>query len=148
MDTPDLADLTDAQLITEVHARAERERTATGALIAAVAEVDLRRLYLGLGYSSLFVFCTKRLHLSERAAYGRITAARAARRFPMVLTLLENGSVTLTTVTLLAPHLTAKNHVDVLAAAVHKSKREVECQVAGLNPQPRWQPSCTNTVRT
>ena len=41
-------------------------------------------------------------HLSEHAAYGRIEAARAARKFPVVLDLLSDGSLTLTTVTLLA----------------------------------------------
>ncbi len=38
------------------------------------------------------------LHLSEHAAYGRIAAARAVRRFPIILERLGEGSVTLTTV--------------------------------------------------
>lgn len=136
MDTKHFADLPDAELITEVQSLAACERSATVALIAAIGEVDARRLYRELGYSSLFVFCTKRLRLSEHAAYGRITAARAAQAWPLVLTLLEDGSITLTTVVLLASHLTAENHTDLLAAAVHKSKREVEQQVATLRPQP------------
>jgi hypothetical protein len=107
MDAKHLSTLTDTQLITEVHSLAARERAATAALIAAIGEVDVRRLYLVLGYSSLFVFCTERLHLSEHAAYGRIAAARAARTFPLVLKLLEDGSLTLTSTTLLAPHLTS-----------------------------------------
>ena len=37
---------------------------------------------------------------------------------------------------LVAPHLTMANHVEVLAAAKHKSKREVEQLVARLRPQP------------
>lgn len=37
---------------------------------------------------------------------------------------------------LLAPHLTADNHRQVLEAARHKSKREVEEIVARLRPQP------------
>jgi hypothetical protein len=44
--------------------------------------------------------------------------------------------VTLTTVTLLASHLTPANHVEVLNAARHRSKRDVEVMVAGLRPQP------------
>ena len=76
------------------------------------------------------------LHLSEHAAYGRIEAARAARRYPIVLDLLADGSVTLTAVTLLAPHLTAANHRALLGEARHKSKRDVEHIVARLRPQP------------
>ena len=127
---------TDAELLTEVARAAAQERSATVQLIALLAEVDARRLYLGQGYSSLFTYCTQALHLSEHAAYGRIEAARAARRFPLVVDLLANGSLNVTTVGLLAPHLTPDNHRDVLESARHKSKREVECLVAALRPLP------------
>ena len=50
------------------------------ALVASLAEMDARKLYLGEGCSSLFTYCTRVLYLSEYAAYGRIEAARAARR--------------------------------------------------------------------
>ena len=86
-------------------------------LIAALAEMDARRLYLGEGCSSLFTYCTQVLHFSGHAAYGRIEAARAARRFPEILDRLADGSLTLTAVSLLAAHLTPENHVDLLSAA-------------------------------
>ena len=76
------------------------------------------------------------LRLSEHAAYGRIEAARVARKFPIVLDLLAEGAVTLTTVTLLGPVLTPGNHQQVLDEARHLSKREVEHLVARLRPQP------------
>jgi 5-methylcytosine-specific restriction endonuclease McrA len=128
--------LSDAELLVEVSTLAGAERQATARLIAALAEVDIRRLYLAEGCSSLFTYCTQVLHLSEHAAYGRIEAARAARKWPVLLELLADGTVHLTAVTLLAPHLTHENHRDVLAAARHKSKREVEELVAALRPQP------------
>ena len=128
--------LSDAELLLEVKTLARLEREATARLIAVLGEVDARRLYLAEGCSSLFTYCTQVLHFSEHAAYGRIEAARAARKWPLVLELLADGSVHLTAVTLLAPHLTAENHRDVLAAARHKSKREVETIVAALRPQP------------
>jgi hypothetical protein len=33
----------------------------------------------------MFAFCTRALHLSEHAAYARIEAARASRRFSGIL---------------------------------------------------------------
>jgi hypothetical protein len=114
----------------------EREREATAHLVAHLAELDLRRLYLQEGCSSLFTYCTRRLHLSEHEAYARIEAARAARQFPVILELLENGSIHLTAVGLLAPHLTPENHVQLLEAARHKSKRQVEEIVARIRPLP------------
>ena len=98
--------------------------------------MDARRLYLGEGYSSLVVYCTRVLHLSEHATYGRIEAARAARRFAASLDLLADGSITLTTVTLLASRLTAENHRAVLERARHKSKRDILLLVAALHPRP------------
>jgi hypothetical protein len=123
-------------LLAEAVRLAAHERLATGKLIAALAEVDARKLYLAEGCSSLFVYCTRVLRLSEHAAYSRIEAARAARRYPRILELLIDGDVTLTTITLLAPHLTDQNWRAVLEGACHRSKREVEAQVAALRPLP------------
>ena len=131
-----LADLSDRDLLAEVKRLAERECQATADLIASLAELDARRLYLGEGCSSLFTYCTQVLHLSEHAAYRRIEAARAARRFPLILDRLAEGAITLTAVGLLAPHFTADNHRELLDAARHKSKREVEHFVARLHARP------------
>lgn len=131
-----LTHLSDEQLVARVNALVDDERRATAALIASLAEFDARRLYLREGCSSLFTYCTQVLHLSEHAAYGRIEAARAARRFPVLLDVLSQGALTLTTICLLAPHLTQDNSHDVIATALHKSKREVELLVATLRPQP------------
>ncbi len=131
-----VAELSNQELLARVTQLAQREREATAALIAHLAELDARRLYLAEGCSSLFTYCTQLLHLSEHAAYGRIEAARAARRFPVILERLAEGSVTLTAVGLLASHLTPENHRELLERARHTSKRQVEELVAGLRPQP------------
>jgi len=128
--------LSDRELLDETTRVVACERRTTAELLALLAELDTRRLYLAEGYSSLFTYCTHHLHLSEPAAYGRITAARAARRFPMILGLLAAGDVTLTTVSLLAARLTDENYEALLSAARHKSKRDVERLVASLDAQP------------
>ena len=131
-----LAELSDGEIIASTHDAVRCERVATARLIALLMELDVRRLYLGEGCSSLFTYCTQVLHLSEHAAYNRIESARAARRFPVILELIESAAVTLTTVRLLSPHLTEANYRDVLERARHKSKREIEVLVATLNPRP------------
>jgi len=128
--------LSDADLLSRVVVLAGTERAATAELIAALAEVDGRRLYLGAGCSSLFTYCTQILHLSESAAYARIQAARTARCHPAILERLVAGSLTLTSVYLLAPVLTPANCSELLDAAAHKSKRDVEQLVARVRPQP------------
>ncbi|MDQ3171841.1 MAG: HNH endonuclease [Acidobacteriota bacterium] len=113
-----------------------RERTATAKLIVLLAEFDRRRLYLAEGYSSLFVFCTNALHLSESSAYDRIQAARAARKWPAILEHLRAGVITLGALGTLAPHLTDANCKGLLEEARHKSKRDVERIVARIRPRP------------
>lgn len=128
--------LSDDQLFDETKRLAAHERHATAALIRALIELDTRRLYLSAGYSSLFTYCTQALHLSEGGAYNRIEATRAAWRIPALLDALEDGSVTLTTIRLLSPHLTDENYSQLLTSTRHKSKREVEQLVAALAPKP------------
>ena len=127
--------LTDDQLLAETKRLVACERLATAAVLRSLMEIDARRLYLREGCSSLFTYCTQVLHLAESAAYNRIEAARATRRFPEVLVALEDGALTLTAVRLLAPHFTADNHRELIARARHKSKRDVELLVAALAPR-------------
>ena len=126
--------LADDQLLAEGPSLVERERTATATLVAWLAEMEARTLFVAQGFSCLRDYCVECLHMSEGAAYRRIRAARASLRFPTVLARLKDGSVSLTTVTLLAPALTEENHETLLDAARHKSRREVERQLAALQP--------------
>src|SRR5438093_3159987 len=128
--------LSDDDLVAQVKSLARCEREATASLLAYLGELDARRLYLGAGFSSLFTYCCDVLHLSEPAAYNRIEAARAARRFPVILGMLGEGALSLATVRLLSSHLTAENHQELLAAAMGKSKRQVEELLARYFPQP------------
>ena len=136
MDNAIVSGLSDVALVAEVARLSAGERRATVSLIAHLGELDARRLYLGAGFSSMFTYCTQALRLSEGGAYNRIEVARATRRFPEVLGLLEDGALNLATVRLLAPHLTEGNHRDLLAAASGKTRRGVEELIAGRCPRP------------
>ena len=127
--------MSNGELLRAVESLAGRERQATVELVAHVAELDRRKLYREQGYASLFSYCTGALGLSEHATFNRIEAARASRAFPIVLDRLADGSVNLSTVRLLAPHLTDENHQRLLAEAKGRSKREVEAIVARLAPR-------------
>ena len=116
---------------------AGRERDASVDLVAHLAALDTRpAVYAAQGYGSLFSFCTQALRLSEDAACNRIEAARACRRFPVILDLLASGEVTLTSVRLLGRHLTPENHQAVLAKANRRTRQQIEALVAELAPRP------------
>lgn len=126
--------LRDNELLECVKSLAVHERHATARLIAALAEVLRRRLYLGQGCSSLYTYCTDVLGLSPDAAYNRVQAASAGLRFPIVLRDLESGALTVTAVRLLAPMLTPENHLELLDAARDHPISEIKALVASLAP--------------
>jgi hypothetical protein len=128
--------LADGELIDRVDVLATRTHITTAELVAHLAELDGRGLYLPLGHGSLFSYCRERLKFSEYEAYERIHVARAARRFPLVVELLAAGAVNLTAVRLLAPYLTPENHAALLASARGLRRREVEEIVARISPKP------------
>jgi hypothetical protein len=110
-------------------------RTEAG-IVAHLAEVDARKLHLAMGSSSLFDYCLARLGLSNNEAFHRITAARLARRFPVIFELLERRDVHLTAVCLLRDHLTIENHAALLREVSHKTKAEIEELLAQRFPRP------------
>jgi hypothetical protein len=131
------AALSDQELLVRIESLAGRERDATVELIAHLAALDLRpSVFAAQGSGSLFGYCTEILRLSEDAACNRIEAARTCRRFPVILDLLSSGALTLTSVRMLGPHLTAENHEAVLARASGRRRRDLEALVAELAPRP------------
>jgi hypothetical protein len=129
--------LSDQDLLARLEVLAGTEREALAELVAHLAALDSRPLlYAAQGYGSLFTYCTQALRLSEDAACNRIEAARACRRFPLILELMVSGSLSLTSVRVLGRHFTAENHESVLAKARHRTRREIEALVAELAPRP------------
>ncbi|MCC6777798.1 MAG: HNH endonuclease [Hyphomicrobiales bacterium] len=127
----DLSTLTDREVIRAVAGWAQAERRATAGLLRHLGELDARRLYLGAGCTSTFAYCTEVLRMSEPAAYHRITAARAGRRFPELLVSLAAGDLHLSAICLLAPGLTAENAAGWIARVSGQSKRAIERMLAG-----------------
>jgi hypothetical protein len=129
--------LSDHDLLDRIAALAGKERETSAELVAHLAALDARpSLYAAKGHGSLFRYCTRVLRLSEDAACNRIDAARACRRFPMILDGLASGALSLATVRLLRPHLTPENHEAVLAEAGGRSREEVLELIARLAPRP------------
>ncbi len=129
--------LSDHDLLARVGVLAGKEREASVELVAHLAALDARpALYAAKGHGSLFTYCTEVLRLSEDATCNRIQAARACRDFPVILEALASGAMSLTSVRMLRPHLTAENHEAVLARACGRSRREIEALVAELAPRP------------
>ncbi len=107
-----------------------------GRLWGRECEFDERKLYLAQSFSSMFAYCVEELGFSEDATYNRIGVARAGRRLPALIEAVRSGKIHLAGVRLLVPHLTGQNHLDLLAQAAGKSKRQIDAMIAKLFPKP------------
>jgi hypothetical protein len=131
-----LSHLSDSVLLRDLGTLVARDRTITATLLAHLAEMDARKLYVPAAYSSMYAYCVGELRLSEEAAFKRIHAARTARRFPAIFGAVADGRLHLSAVVLLAPHLTPENVDELLAAAGRKTKSEIEHLIAERFPRP------------
>jgi hypothetical protein len=131
-----LTHVPDSVLLRDLHSLLARECATTAALLAHLAEVDVRRLYAAAGYPSMFAYCIEQLHLSEEAAYKRIRVARVARQFPVVFEWIADGRLHTSGVVILAAHLTPENADELFAAATHQSTAGIERVLAERFPRP------------
>src|SRR6188768_2861110 len=114
--------MSDREVVERLKKLLREERRLTAEVLAHLGEVEARRLYLPAACSSMFVYCTRVLGMSEDQALKRIQAARAMRRFPAVAAAVESGRLHLTAVVRLAPHLTDANVEALVAEASGKTK--------------------------
>jgi len=130
--------LSNEALFQELEESVAQDCPHTARQVALIAEVEGRRLYAPAGYPSMYTYCVGGLHLSEDAAYKRIQVARVARRYPAVLAALAEGRVHLTGLNLLAAHFKGLEPVvvdELLAAATHRTKRDIELLLAERFPK-------------
>lgn len=86
---PSLKDLSDSLLLDNVRAIKNVEDQAIADFVLYLAEVDSRKLYREVGFSSLFSYCTSSitesgLGYSESSAFRRIQAARSLKDNPEI----------------------------------------------------------------
>ena len=134
MSTYSVSHLSDQTLLGNLTAVVARDRTTTASLLAHLAEVEVRQLFLTAGYPSMHAYCVEHLRLSEDAALKRIRAARVAREFPAIFAAVADGRLNLSAVILLKPYLREAKPDELLAAAAHKTRSEIEQLLAERFP--------------
>src|SRR5258708_25502659 len=136
MNSYSLSHVSNDVLLRDLVLIVKQDRATTAILLAHLAEVDERKLYLPAAYESMFLYCVQELRMSEDTAFRRIGVARTARRFPAIFPALADGGLNLTGVLLLTPHLTPETAPELLAAAADKTKEQIRLLLAERFPQP------------
>ena len=129
-----LTSVSDRQVLINTDRIVSEDRKLTLRLLDHLHAVEMRKLYLQLGYSSMFEYCTRHQRLSEPDALRKIRTARCIARFQQLIPLLESGEVNPTTVSMIAKHINPENADTVIDAIKNRSTREVERFIAALHP--------------
>jgi len=132
----DLTQLTDDALLLGFARLVAQDRKTTAALLAHIAEIDARHLYLRAGFESMREYCMRELNLTEGAAARRIQVARIARELPALFPAIADGRLHLTAVSALAVRLSSTNVEELISAAAYKTVSEIEELLASRHPQP------------
>ncbi len=118
-----------------------QEKNATLALLEHLAEIDRRRLYAIMGYSSLWKYVHHELSYSESQTSERVSAMRLMVQLPEVRDEFENNTVTLTTAAKLATHvrrerISVGQALNLLSSIKAKPSREVDRILATESSEP------------
>lgn len=135
MRTRRLVHLDDNALISRLRQLVSQERAAVATLLVHLGEVEARGLHLPAGYSSMFEYCVREFGWTRQTTFKRIGAARAARKFPVILAAIADGRLNVSGVILLRSHLTSANAEGLLTAAAHRTKSEIELLLAERFPK-------------
>ena len=87
--------LKDTELKEKIKSLASQERRLTKVILEHIAEIDRRKLFLSMAYSSLFDYLIKEIGYAAGAAQRRIDAARLIQRIPEVSAKIESGDLNL-----------------------------------------------------
>ena len=116
---------------------AREHRAVEAALVRTLIEIDRLKLYLPLGYPSLFQYAVGALQMSESVAYAFILVARKARSVPELAAALEGERLSVAKASRIASALDAGNAQALIEFAATHAARETEREAARFKPRGR-----------
>ena len=124
------------QQVLDGYSKAKASKRASDTLLLAyLAEIDARKLFVEAGYPSMYNFVAVEFDLTDDLVKKRIRAARAAHEYPQVLPMLSDGRLSLGAFLLLVSHLNRGNADDLLSSAANKTCLELERSLAARFPK-------------
>ena len=114
--------LCNQQLLFQTKFLVQKERNTHIQVLHHLEEIDSRKLYLELGFSSLFDYSVKELGYSEGAAYRRIKAMKLCRDLPDTENRLQSGKLNLSS----ASQLQAFFEKQAKKIKAEQSKKEIK----------------------
>lgn len=118
------------------------ERRIGVEILECLYEIERRKAYAELHYDGLYSYCVKELKFTDSQAYQRIQAMRALREIPELKSMIESGSLSVSSVSKVQTHLrqeeksgavrkTPEKH-DLYQSMANCTSREVEIKLAEM----------------
>ncbi len=104
-------------------------------LIDILQELDDKKLFIHMGFASLFDYAIKALKLSEANASNFITVARKSKSVPELKAAIKSQAITVSKARKITPVLTPNNSAHWLELAKTLPKEKLEKAVAKVRPQ-------------
>ncbi len=143
--TENLSKLTDKNLLGALKNLVGEERKIITLVLLHLREVENRRLFATLGFSSLYDYCRSELGYSEASAQRRISAMRLLKEVPEVEKKINSGALTLNVISQAQSFFREKAKIDeplkthekieILHKFENKSVREVEREIFAMSPE-------------
>ncbi|MFS4460771.1 HNH endonuclease [Bdellovibrio sp. HCB2-146] len=138
--------LSDSLLLEQTNFLVERERADTILILRHLREIEIRRLFIDLKYSSMHKYCIKHLKYSEYETQMRLSSARLLQDLPEIENQIEKGDLNLTNLAQVQTFIRAEKSADVvlnkeqklelLFDVQGKSTREVKKDLMSKSNQP------------
>ena len=104
-------------------------------LLECLEQIQVKRIFLEKGYSSLFEYIVKALGHSESTAYSFQTILRKSREVPELKQMVKAGEITLCKARRIAPAITSQNSGEWLELAKTATTREIDQKLVEKCPQ-------------
>ena len=96
------------QIVEKLKQLVASERKITAEIIEHIQQIDLRKIHVQMGYSTLFSFLTEHIGYSSASAQRRIEAARLLNSIPEVKNDIQSGSLNLSQLAIVAQSIRQK----------------------------------------
>lgn len=135
--------LSDQELLQQTDLLTQEYRQSTLLLLRHLREVEVRRLFVDLGFSSMHKYCIQRLKFSEGEAQRRLSSARLLGELPEIENKLESGNLSVTNLAKIQSFLrveksllSKEQKLELIEHMENKPTREVEKELIGFSHQP------------
>lgn len=118
----DFRNISDSELLKQMSALVQSERKLTAEIIEFIKEIDRRKLYISLGFTSLFDYMTRHLGYTPGSAQRRIDSARLLRDVPELKAQIQTGELNLSQLSAVARAVREKQKT---ASVSLEDKREL-----------------------